>query len=231
MFTTDDAKHSLADGVSGAISIPLALAAIFVMVVTLASNDRRATGILLPDPARTVWFGWLPLLYAILMLVIAWISGLPPLSMIWIVACNTALVGLSEELMFRAVLLQGFLTKYTMWPALLMSSAIFGAVHALNGFVTGEFSDALWQSVAAFMQGLAYAAIRVRTRSVWPMVVVHGLWDFSLMISALSNGAAKGSPSLPYAGLLAVLPIFLYGLYLLRGIRGHAMIPAVSKGA
>jgi membrane protease YdiL (CAAX protease family) len=223
-------QQSLADEVGSKIGIAWVLAALFALAVALASNDRRAAGICLPTPARSLWLVWLPLLYTILMLLFAWISGLPPLGMILIALCNTVLVGLSEELMFRSVLLQGFLTKYSMWPAILMSSVIFGSVHAVNGFTTGDFSSALWQSASAFLQGVGYAAIRVRTRSVWPMVVVHGLWDFSLMITMLSPSSSRDQSTTPYAGLLAVLPVFLYGLYLLRGTRGHAMLTPATKG-
>jgi len=105
------------------------------------------------------------------------------------------------------------------WPAVLASSAIFGVVHAANGLATGDFDAALWQAVAAGLQGVAYAAIRLRTRSVWPMVVVHGLWDFALVTSVLSATAQGETSVLPYAALIAVLPLCLYGLYLLRGMR------------
>lgn len=177
---------------------------------------------------------WPPLLYAIVMLLMTWAGGLPPRAVVLVVACNTALVAVSEELMFRAVLLQGFLDKYAIWPAVLLSSALFGAVHAANGFASGDLTanltGALWQSGAAFLQGVGSAAIRLRTGSVWPMVAVHGLWDFSLMTSVLSATSDGERSVLPYAALLAVLPLCLYGLYLLRGARGHVMLAAPLQG-
>ena len=130
--------------------------------------------------------------------------------------------------MFRALLLQGFLDRYAVWPAVLGSSAVFGVVHAANGFASGELDAAAWQSVAAALQGVAYAAIRLRTRSVWPMVVVHGLWDFALVTSVLSATAQGETSVLPYAALVAVLPLCLYGLYLLRGLRGQAAPEALA---
>lgn len=223
-------QQSLADAAGGRVGVAWVLAALFAAAVALASNDHRAAGICAPQPAKSVRLVWLPLLYSMLMLLVAWASGLPPRGVVLIVAFNTAMVALSEELMFRAVLLQGFLDKYAIWPAVLMSSAIFGIVHAANGFATGDIGAALWQSVAAAMQGVAYAAIRLRTRSVWPMVVVHGLWDFSLMTSMLAATAEGETSALPYAALLAVLPLCLYGLYLLRGARGNIMLAFTRKG-
>ena len=74
--------------------------------------------------------------------------------------------------------------------------------------------------------GVGYAAIRLRTRSVWPMVLVHGVWDFALVTATLSDTAEDGISILPYAALLAVLPLCLYGVYLLRPSQRAALAPA-----
>ncbi|RSZ57669.1 CPBP family intramembrane metalloprotease [Massilia atriviolacea] len=220
-------QHSLADAAGGGIGVGWLLAACFAAVVAMTSRDRRAAGLFAPAPMRSARLVWLPLLYALLMLLVAWADGWPPRAVLLVVACNTALVALSEELMFRAVLLQGFLDRFAIWPAVFLSSAVFGAVHAANGFASGDAGAALLQSVSAFLQGLAYAAIRLRTRSIWPMVLVHGLWDFSLMSSMLSATSGGENSVLPYAALFAVLPMCVYGLYLMRAVRGHEM-PVVS---
>ncbi len=216
-------QHSVADAAGGGIGVGWLLAAAFAAVVALASHDRRAVGLSAPTPIKSARLVWLPLLYAVLMLLVAWADGWPARGVLLIVACNTALVALSEELMFRAVLLQGFLNRFAIWPAVFMSSAVFGVVHAANGIASGDAGAALVQSVSAFLQGLAYAAIRLRTRSIWPMVLVHGLWDFSLMSSMLSASPDNENSVLPYAALFAVLPMCLYGLYLMRAMRGHAV--------
>lgn len=220
--------QSLAASAGGAIGVPWLLAALFAVAVALASADRRGAGLGAPAPLNSIRLVWLPLLYTLLMLFVAWAGDLPPRAVVLIVACNTALVAVSEELMFRAVLLQGLLDRYPVWPAVLACSAIFGLTHAANGFATGDLDAALWQAVAAGLQGVAYAAIRLRTGSVWPMVVVHGLWDFALMTSVLSATAQGETSVLPIAALVAVLPLFLYGLYLLRGVRGRAMPPVLA---
>lgn len=212
------APRSLADAAAGGIGLPWVLAALFAAAVALASDDPRGAGLGAPQPLALARLAWPPLLYTLLMLFIAWVGGLPPGGVLAVVAGNTALVALSEELMFRAVLLQGFRDKFTLWPAVLMSSALFGVAHAANGLATGDLHGALWQALAAAMQGVAYAAIRLRTRSVWPMVLVHGLWDFSLMVAMLAAAADGERSVLPTAALLAVLPLCVYGLYLLRGV-------------
>ncbi|SEN56838.1 hypothetical protein SAMN05428959_102427 [Duganella sp. CF517] len=221
---------SMAEAAGGAIGWHWALAALFAAAVALASADRRGAGLGAPAPLNSIRLTWPALVYTLLMLFIAWAGDLPPRAVVLVVACNAALVAVSEELMFRAVLLQGLLDRYPVWPAVLACSGIFGLVHAANGFATGDFDAALWQAAAAGLQGVAYAAIRMRTGSVWPMVAVHGLWDFSLTTSVLSATAQGETSVLPIAALAAVLPLFLYGLYLLRGMRGQAA-PAVLAHA
>ena len=218
---TGGRQQSLGEAAGGHIGLSWLLAALFALAVALASDDRRGAGLRGPQPPASARLAWPPLLYALLMLVLAWAGGFPPRSVVLVIACNTAIVAISEELMFRAILLQGFLDKYAIWPAVMTSSAIFGLVHAANGYATGDVGAALWQSGAAFLQGVAYAAIRLRTRSIWPMVVVHCLWDFSLMTATLAAAAEGEVSSMPYAAMLAVLPLFLYGLFLLRGNRGQ----------
>lgn len=209
-------QQSLADSVGGGIGPAWVLAALFAVLVALASAGRRDAGLRAPSPWKSLWLVWPPLLYSLLMLLVAWAGGWPSGKVLLIVACNTALVAVSEELMFRSVLLQSLLARHAVWPAVLISSALFGVVHTVNGLATGDFSSALWQSVAAFLQGVGYAAIRLRTRSVWPMVVVHALWDFALVTSMLTTASTGEGSVLPFAALLAVLPLCLYGVYLLR---------------
>ncbi|MED5596258.1 CPBP family intramembrane glutamic endopeptidase [Janthinobacterium sp. P210006] len=209
-------RAPLGTTVTGGIGLSWALAAVFALALLLASSRPRAAGLCAPQPWKTLWLVWPPLLYALLMLLLAWAGGWPQPRVLLIVACNAALVAISEELMFRAILLQGMLDRYAVWPAVLMSSALFGLAHTANGLATGDVSGALWQAIAATLQGVGYAAIRLRTRSVWPMVFVHGLWDYALVTATLPHPAEDGASILPYVALLAVLPLCLYGVYLLR---------------
>lgn len=210
------APASLTAAVAGGIGLPWLLAAAFSVALALALRERAALGLNLPQPLKTTWLAWPPLLYSLLMLLVAWAGGWPPRPVLLIVACNTVLVAVSEELMFRAILLQGLLDRWAQWPAVLACSALFGLAHTVNGLATGDVGGALWQAVAAFLQGICYAAIRLRTRSIWPMVVVHALWDFALVTATLSAAAEGEGSVLPFAALLAVLPLCLYGVFLLR---------------
>ncbi|GJI94310.1 hypothetical protein RugamoR57_10280 [Duganella caerulea] len=214
---------SLVESVAGGIGPGWVLAAVFALVVALASADRRAAGLHAPESWKSLRLVLPPLLFSLLMLLVAWADGWPPAKVLLVVGCNTALVAVSEELMFRSVLLQGLLDRHGVWPAVLASSLLFGVVHTVNGWASGDFGGALWQSLAASLQGVGYAAICLRTRSVWPMVVVHCLWDFALVTSALAATSTGEGSVLPFAAVLAVLPLCLYGVFLLRGASGETI--------
>jgi membrane protease YdiL (CAAX protease family) len=70
--------------------------------------------------------------------------------------------GLMEEIFFRGIILNGFVRRYPRGKALLMSALLFGLTH-LNP----------WQFVPAFILGLVFAWIAVRTRSISLCVFMH----------------------------------------------------------
>ncbi|MED5547030.1 MAG: CPBP family intramembrane glutamic endopeptidase [Pseudomonadota bacterium] len=111
----------------------------------------------------------------------------------------------------------------------MVTSVLFGAVHSLNGFNTGDCNGALLQSVAAAISGMIFIAIVVRTGSIWPAIIYHWLWDGVLFLmgvaSALDEEHAAAS-EVAVSGLGAVvfplmiaLPNFLWALWLLRKVR------------
>lgn len=176
---------------------------------------------------------WLPMLYIVAALGYAAVVGLPPLSILGLILLNTFFVGFSEELMFRGALLQAFRRAMPIWGAVLLTSVAFGSIHTLNVFLTGDLKGAALQAAAAFLSGLVFIALRLRTGSLWPPIILHALWDFATFtLSAASAGrtGAEGSATeMDGAGwvqlvpILLVLPNAIYGLWLMRDIgRTHA---------
>lgn len=227
---TTGGEGSLVDAVSGGIGWTWVVAAGFILAVVLWQGwrdvglDRRAA-------ARGWALAWLPMIYIVGGLAAATFLGLPPAGVLALIAVNCLLVGFSEELMFRGVLLQAFRHATSIWPAVLLTSVAFGAIHSLNVFVTGDLKAALIQSAAAFLSGLVFIALRLRTGSLWPPVIVHALWDFATFtLGAASHGTdaqavAAASPALwqQLAPIALVLPNAIYGLWLMRNIgRSHA---------
>ena len=83
----------------------------------------------------------------------------------------------TEELMFRGLILRAFLQRFRVGAAFLLSSMLFGVVH-LNP----------WQFVSASALGLMFAWWYARTRSLVPSLIGH----------ALANAMVVGHAWLPF---------------------------------
>lgn len=224
----------------GGLAAPNYIAAIVFLGVVIAAFRWRDVGLNAPRSPRSLLLLWFPGIYVVVFLGLLVVVGLPPLGAVLPVLIGTALAGISEELACRGMLYQGLRSRLPIWPAVLLSTALFGAGHLVNGFVLGNFAVAGVQSIAAFMTGISFMAIRIRTGSLYPGMVLHGLWDFSLLMVAsallehadLSQASGGGVPVaallLPVAG---VLPNFLYGLFLLRHVARDGKFDAPVPGA
>jgi uncharacterized protein len=173
-----------------------------------------------PQPGRSLLLGWLHVLFIAGFFAVALSAGFPATSIFFFVLINTLMVGFSEEVMFRGFLLSALRGVMGVWPAVILSSVVFGAVHVSNGFITGDWGPAGVQALMATMSGLAFAALRVRTGSLWPGIVLHGLWDAGLFLMGLSvvapaePEAGAGAPV--WFGALIVAPFVIYAVWLLR---------------
>ncbi len=164
---------------------------------------------------------WPWLLFLALFAASALNAGLPPASVTLFILANTLLVGWSEEVMFRGIWLRGLFRSFGIWVAILGSSLIFGAIHVLNVFLTGDLRGALLQAGAAFLSGVFLAAVRLRTGSLWTGIVLHGLWDAGTFLVAAGATTAAAAPAAPttlgdYGSIVMSLPLFLLGLVFLR---------------
>ncbi len=106
---------------------------------------------------------------------------------------------LVEEVVFRGALFRGWRVRWSPVVALLVSSAVFGALHP--------------QGVGAFLLGATYALLYTRTRSLWASVLAHGLNN--AMVAALGGlHYFWPSPRIVLDGPVA------YGAFLLAALIG-----------
>lgn len=207
-------KGSLAEMVTTHIALAIPAAALFLLVCAWAFGWRDL-GLNGPRPRSSVKLLWPYAVYIGGLALIAIMTREIPVHLLLIVAVNTALVGFSEELAFRGVLWGAVRKAMSFWPGVFLVSAAFGAVHVMNALITGELAAAGIQALNAFLSGLAFLALRIRTRSLWPVIAAHGLWDMVLFLTVAGAAPSEqAGPSL--AGVLFVTPIALYGLWLLR---------------
>jgi uncharacterized protein len=132
-----------------------------------------------------------------------------------------ALTAFMEEAYFRGIILR-VLRSTGALPAVLLSSALFGAVHLGNVFFRDSAALVVAQAVGAFCFGVGYAALRLSTGTLWPLIVLH----------MLSNAFAAlgGLPAIPIlVGQDVVL--LVYGLLLVRGLRSARPQPTTQAAA
>ena len=106
-----------------------------------------------------------------------------------------------EEMLFRGIILRGFLTQYPRWQAIAGSAILFGVAH-LN----------LYQLFVGLVLGLLSGWLYERSRSLWPCIGLHGLYNSALWVM-WANQDASSTDSLAPASLTAwLLALALAGL-------------------
>jgi hypothetical protein len=96
------------------------------------------------------------------------------------IAIGYVLVGLvapfGEEIAFRAVLFSSLRESWGIVAALLVSGALFGAVHLIP-----------LDAVPLAVIGIALAAVFTRTRSLWPSMLAHGVYNVVVLTIAFAS--------------------------------------------
>jgi uncharacterized protein len=80
-----------------------------------------------------------------------------------------------EEMVFRGVVFRLVQQKYGSWVAFVVSSLMFGAVHATN---EGETFAGV--AAIAFVYGPMLAAPFMLTRRLWMGIGLHGAWNYTM---------------------------------------------------
>jgi hypothetical protein len=131
---------------SGGAASGLVLVTAITLLVYVTGHARIAWGGLSPGAAIGFAFSW---------------------------AAASLLTGLAEELALRGYLLQTLTRGLGFWPALILTSLLFGALHISN---TGEGCLGI---IAVTLAG-GILALGVRgTGSLWWSIGVHGAWDYT----------------------------------------------------
>jgi len=137
------------------------------------------------------------------------------------------LVGFSEELMARGLVLTSFRSRLGEGWAWFLSSALFGLMHVANAVLGAPLLSSLSQAALAFASGTAFYILRrVSGSLIWAMVL-HGLWDVSVFaIGHAPSGSAVGAYLGPVVGVLALVVVY----WVIKGTDERA-VPAGASAA
>jgi membrane protease YdiL (CAAX protease family) len=129
----------------------------------------------------------------------------------------TLVIGFAEETYFRGLILTSLLPT-GVFRAAIISSFFFAAPHLLNT-IGGVWdpSFAIVDSVAAFGLGFTFAALRMRTESIWPLIGIHALFDFTSLITLGGLAVPTQSSQVLITSVIVGIGFTAYGIFLLRG--------------
>jgi hypothetical protein len=129
-----------------------------------------------------------------------------------------ALIGFAEEVLFRGLILRAVAPR-GLWKAALVSSLLFGLAHSLNVLGGADQLYTLLQIGYSLAIGFGFAAVTLRTRTLWPLIIIHALIDFTSFLA--SHGASPaGITTLDMVISAAFIVAFIgYGIYLLTRVR------------
>jgi CAAX protease family protein len=126
-----------------------------------------------------------------------------------------------EEMLFRGVILRGFLRQYTRTFAILWSAALFGIAH-LN----------VYQLATASAIGIVAGWLYERCRSLWPCILLHAAYNgFVTFYYGLLVSQEAEAPGLDVGPMgAAFLAAILGGLLLLKLLEGRRRQTVKSNG-
>lgn len=136
------------------------------------------------------------------------------------------LVGFTEELATRGLLLTALRSRLSEVWVWLLTSALFGLMHLANALIGQAIGPTLQQVVLAFGAGTIFYVLRRVTGSlIWAMVL-HGLWDFS----TFSLGHGTPGPFYAIGGAIEFIAIIVALVGVAFVIRGaDERIPALAR--
>ena len=140
-----------------------------------------------------------------------------PVGYLVVLFVATMAVGFNEEVWFRGIVLTGYRRTMDDNRAIAVTAVLFGLGHLVNAALGLSVADVLTQVVATTVGGIVFGVIRVRTGSIFPAVVTHGLYDAALL-SIAPDAEEFGTVLL---GRLLVL-IAVVGVLVARRLRAQS---------
>ena len=161
--------------VLGLRDVPLWLCLIAVPLAMAVGTVNSA----LEAPVRNV----MPIPEELLLELVTLLYPETTLDWVLILLPTALLVPVGEELLFRGLLLRGFLLRYGATPALALTSLLFALVH-LNP----------WAFAGYFIVGWVLGWLVLRSGSVWPAIILHGAYNALAVIQ--TKTLIDGPPTL-----------------------------------
>ena len=168
-------------GMGAALAATVVLTSVTLVLVARVTGFRAA-GFTGPRSWRH------PLLFVVpaALVPVPLLAGVRPLGAgtVAVLVVGYALTGFTEEALWRGVVLR-VLRPAGPATAVLFSSALFGTAHLANVLFRDNVALVVAQAVGAACFGVGYAAVALRTGTIWPLMLLHMLTDLFAAVGAL----------------------------------------------
>lgn len=88
-------------------------------------------------------------------------------------------VGITEELVFRGLILNALLIKFNKWLAIVISSVLFLMIHFPVWIQTNTFSANLLSGsfIQVFILGVIFSLSFIKSRNIFVPIILHMVWN------------------------------------------------------
>ena len=114
--------------------------------------------------------------------------------------------------MFRGLLFSGLSKRFSYWPAVLLTTGLFGVIHLFNIISTGAVGESILQAFLAFFSGALYLAIRLSLGSIIPAIIFHLLWDWVALLAPTAPTTPEQFSLWDLLGFVAVAKPLVFGI-------------------
>ena len=184
-----------------------ALTAVFALGLLAWTGWWREAGFNRPSQWRNLRLLAFPLLVCALILS-GGVFGSGPASLAS-AFLTVAVATFGEEIVFRGLLWRTFVSKGPV-RTVILTSLLSGLLVLGRNATDGPWPEAVRLTALTFCGGFTYGALRWRTTSIWPVILVHTAFAFAVGLATL------GAVTYPLMMLLSTLGFLAYGIYLLR---------------
>lgn len=141
---------------------------------------------------------------------------------ILLLACECLAIGFFEEFAFRGVVLAGIMEKRrgstrNLFISIVLSSAVFGAIHLLNLFLGASPGAVFLQIGYSFLIGAMCSVVLIRTANIWLCVLLHAIYDFcGAIVPTYGEGTIWDAPTVTITAVIAVAVTIFYIIAFVR---------------
>ena len=148
--------------------------------------------------------------------------------------------GLFEEVLFRGLILKLLLvafgdSKKGIIKAVIISSILFGMVHIGNVIAGAGLLPTIFNIIGAVLVGVFYAALYIRTKNLWVVIILHAITNLSHQIfnAIVSRDVfveliAMQTKSSALLGVAGPIVCVIAGIVLLRKVKPDEIIKEIS---